>query len=183
MQQQLKHPPRPWYRERIAWALLAGPIIVVFASFTTYYIAIKYNDPLVVDDYYKQGLHINQELGRSQAALKLGLKAQAMFSDDMKAVRVVLQGQVKPQETLTLRLVHPTLAHHDQTILLTRSADGMYQGSLKPVDAPHWFVHLEDQNNQWLIEGAWYPGRGESVSLDPKHSARSNAKSHEAVDD
>lgn len=180
MQQQLKHPPRPWYRERIAWALLAGPLVVVFAGFATYYIAFKNQDPLVVDDYYKQGLHINQELGRSQAAHKLGLKAQAMFSDDMKTVRVVLQGQAQPVDTLTLRLVHPTREHHDQTILLKRGNDGLYQGSLMPVEAQHWFVRLEDNMGQWLIEGAWYPEQGASVALDPNPTAGN--KSNEATD-
>jgi len=182
MQQQLKQPPHPWYREPIAWALLAGPIIVVFASFTTYYIAVKYRDPLVVDDYYKQGLHINQELSRSKAAIQAGAKAQAMFSGDMKTVRVVLQGKSQPEQ-LTLRLVHPTLEHHDQTIVLKRGSDGLYQGTLKPAEAPHWFVRLEAPNGQWLIEGKWYPGHGESVVLDPNQAARAKQQSHEAVDD
>lgn len=182
MQQQMKS-VKPWYREPIAWSLLAGPIVVVFASFATYYIAAKHSDPMVVDDYYKQGLHINQDLARSQAAVKLGLKAEAMFNSDMTAVRVVLQGPAHMPETLTLRLLHPTLAHHDQSIVLKRSSDGLYEASMKPFAAKHWYIHLEDPQGKWMIEGVWYPDRSPSVSLDPKRAALGNDKSTEVVDD
>ena len=55
---------RPWYREPWPWILMTGPAIVVVAGFTTAFLAVKSNDGLVEDDYYKQGLEINQTLDR-----------------------------------------------------------------------------------------------------------------------
>lgn len=45
--------------------VLAGPALVVLASFVTFYIAVTRPDPVVAEDYYRQGIEINQ---RSQGA-------------------------------------------------------------------------------------------------------------------
>ena len=54
----------PWYREPWPWLLMAGPAAVVVAGFATLWLAVSSNDGLVADDYYKQGLAINQTLQR-----------------------------------------------------------------------------------------------------------------------
>ena len=51
--------PVAWYRERWPWLLIAGPAIVVLASFTTLWLAAASDDGVIADDYYKRGLLIN----------------------------------------------------------------------------------------------------------------------------
>ena len=54
--------PRPWYRERWPWALLAGPAVVVVAAMATLWLAVTSDDGVVADDYYRRGLLINKDL-------------------------------------------------------------------------------------------------------------------------
>jgi hypothetical protein len=50
----------PWYREPWPWILMAGPFTVIVAGLFTAWLAVTRADPLVVDNYYKEGLAINQ---------------------------------------------------------------------------------------------------------------------------
>ena len=61
---------QPWYREPWPWILMAGPAIVVVAGFATLAIAVKTDDGLVADDYYKQGLAINRVLRARRAGAR-----------------------------------------------------------------------------------------------------------------
>ena len=62
----------PWYKQRWPWLLIAGPAFVIIAGAVTVWLAVVSNDGLVVDDYYKQGLAVNQRLHRDQQASTLG---------------------------------------------------------------------------------------------------------------
>jgi hypothetical protein len=42
--------------------VVAGPAIVVIAGFVTLYLAITRPDPLVSQDYYRQGIEINNKM-------------------------------------------------------------------------------------------------------------------------
>ena len=68
----LSETSEPWYRHRWPWLLMSGPAIVVVAGFYTAYLAVRTDDGVVADDYYKRGLEVNQELRRGQAAAALG---------------------------------------------------------------------------------------------------------------
>lgn len=59
---------------------MAGPAVVVVAGFITLWLAISSDDGLVSDDYYKQGLTVNQRLQRDHLAGDLGLHADVMKS-------------------------------------------------------------------------------------------------------
>ena len=59
-----QHPVQAWYREPWPWLVMSGPAIVVVAGIGTAIIAFRTSDGLVADDYYKQGLVINQTLKR-----------------------------------------------------------------------------------------------------------------------
>ena len=49
---------------------MAGPATVVVAGFFTWFLAARTENALVVDNYYKEGLAINQVLARDAAAAK-----------------------------------------------------------------------------------------------------------------
>ncbi|MBP6382753.1 MAG: FixH family protein, partial [Pseudomonadales bacterium] len=54
--------PAPWYRQGWPWFLILLPLSVVIACFVTLYLALKTDEALVRDDYYKEGLAINRRL-------------------------------------------------------------------------------------------------------------------------
>lgn len=70
-----KMPGEPWWHNGYVWLLLAGPVLVVIASFLTLYLAVARPDPVVDPDYYNKGLHINQTL-RQQNALAPAVQAR-----------------------------------------------------------------------------------------------------------
>ena len=53
---------QPWWRYGHVWLIISGPLLVVIAGFVTAYIAIRNPDPVIAEDYYRQGLEINQTL-------------------------------------------------------------------------------------------------------------------------
>lgn len=149
-----------WYREPWPWILMSGPAAVIVAGFFTMAVAFRTEDGLVADDYYKQGLAINQVLRRSERARELHLKAVASFSGSH--VRMVLDGDAPPQ--VRLQLIHPGRAGRDQSIVLRVAARGAYEGSFAPTGGEVRRLVLEDAGSTWRLDGIWN-GREENASL------------------
>jgi len=84
---------KPWYRHPWPWLLMAGPFIVVVAGLVTAYLAVVSNDGLVDDDYYKQGLAVNQISARDQRAAALALQAEVMRGADGAQIRILLRAR------------------------------------------------------------------------------------------
>ena len=158
---------KPWYREPWPWMLMTGPFVVVVAGLATAWIAVKTEDGLVEDDYYKKGLAINRTLARDQAARALHLKAQLMLSEDGSRVRLMLQGMEGnplPQR-LRLKLLHPTRSGMDQVVGLSRQAGGYYEGKVASLEPARWRLVLEDEGGRWRLSGSWYVPGARSASL------------------
>ena len=149
---------QPWYREPWPWILMSGPAIVVVAGLVTAWLAVRSDDGLVVDDYYKQGLAINQTLGRSDMAERLGISARLTFADGEVQVRL---GSAR-EGVLMLKLVHPTRPGMDQSVSLTMVQPGIYSGRVHPLHAGRWHVVLEQR--EWRLAGDWtLPAAGELI--------------------
>jgi len=153
---------RPWYREPWPWLLMAGPAIVIVAGVVTTWIAVKNEDGLVADDYYKQGLAINQVIRRETAAAELDMRARVLFGENR--VRVFLTGPALPQE-LVLRLVHRTRAGLDRETRLRSAANGWYEGRLPATASGRWNLFLEDGDRNWRLTGDWDAATQESIQL------------------
>lgn len=154
----------PWYREPWPWILMSGPALVVVAGIATAVIAWKNNDALVADDYYKQGLGINREIRRDEAALRLGVIAQLSFNADRTRVRVHLLGSNTDSTGLRLLLVHPTRDGLDQDVSLVPIAGGMYEGRLNAPVGEAWQVQVLDPGGLWRLTGTWN-SRSETLVL------------------
>lgn len=50
----------PWWKFGHVWMIVAGPVVVVIAGFVTLYLAIKTPDPVVAEDYYRQGIELSK---------------------------------------------------------------------------------------------------------------------------
>ena len=62
-------PSRPWWQFGHVWLVIAGPAIVVVASFITMYLAVVGQDPVLDEDYYRKGLELNKSLSDNPASL------------------------------------------------------------------------------------------------------------------
>ena len=139
----------PWYRQFWPWFLIALPATVVVAGFFTLYLAIKYSDDLVSDNYYRDGLAINQQLTQDLRATELALSAKLNFvagNDD--AIDVLALELSSPHVTkalptlLTLYLLHPTDAKADQMIKLIAAGGGRYRGQLSQLPKQRYYLRL-----------------------------------------
>lgn len=59
----------PWWKFGYVWMVIAGPAIVVVAGFVTLFIALKYPEQVIDEDYYRKGQEINQTLANPSASL------------------------------------------------------------------------------------------------------------------
>lgn len=161
MNNPLNQDVEPWYRQRWPWLLMLGPFIVIVASAVTAYMAVKSSDGLVEDDYYKQGLEINQIAARDQKADELGLQAEIMRGESMGGQqsgviwRVILSGRdgVALPERMRLRLVHPTRPGVDQEVALLAEGQGVYSGKSAALTNGRWQIILEDEGKTWRLAG------------------------------
>lgn len=147
---------RPWYRQLWPWLLLSVPAASIILGIVMLALALRTDDGLVVDDYYKQGLGINEVLDKKAHAAALGLRAQLTFSDDRRGVRVLLHGGSTQQAPLLLRFVHPTRAGEDQNLTLHPLGGTMYEGTVAALSAGRWHIVLEDQDATWRLSGTWH---------------------------
>ena len=144
---------KAWYREPWPWLLMAGPAIVIVAGFYTLWLAVRSDDGLVADDYYKRGLAINQTLLRAQRAEQLTLAARVEPGVDGGQVRVTVTGGAALPPALRLRLIHPTQAVADQWIELRAVGPGIYEGTRVAPAAGRRVMMLEDAARTWRLAG------------------------------
>lgn len=159
---------RPWYREPWPWILAAGPFIVVIAALYTAWLAVKSNDGLVTDDYYKKGLSANQTIARSDQATRMGLVAGVRIASDTLSVRLQASDNsfVMPP-TLVVTISHPTRAGLDQSRVLVRQGE-LYSGEVRLPAAGHWLILLEDERKIWRLMGnVILPANGETLIGNP----------------
>jgi hypothetical protein len=144
----------PWYRQFWPWFVIMLPASAVVAGIATLIIAIDHPDTVVVDDYYKKGLAINQDLERDSKARSLGLAAEVTLDSTHGTVIATVSGKhLTAWPTLKLQLLHPTLARHDVKIVLQADQQGAYQGSVGELIPGNWHVIIEPPNESWRLHG------------------------------
>jgi hypothetical protein len=158
--------PRRWHREPWPWLLAAGPLAVVVASLCSAWLAVRSDDGLVAEDYYKRGLMINQKLAHAPAAAALQPGA---------TVRVAANGEVRARlhgipnavsgmpATIRLRLAHPGHPAPERVVPLARDAEGDYVGMLPEQTPGRWIVILE--SDEWRLPATTVAGRMTEIQL------------------
>jgi hypothetical protein len=158
----LNNDSRPWYKERWPWFLMAGPGVVIVAGFVTLWLAVVSNDGLVSDDYYKQGLAVNQSLQRDHQAGSLGLQGDVMRSGSSLRLLLRADSDAGLPSEIVLKLAHPTRAGQDQLIKMSMEGSGFYSGTLAADVSGRWLVSIEDPAAKWRLQGEW-----QADSLEP----------------
>lgn len=155
----------PWYRHRWPWLLMAGPAAVLVAGAITIWISFSGADALVVDDYYKQGKAINQDLRRDDAAARLGLNATLRYDAASDSIIGRLHGS--QPAALSVRLVHPTVPEKDIRRSVIPDAQGHFRFPLPLLERANWVVQLEDDARQWRLHGSWHWPEQQQIDIRP----------------
>lgn len=155
---------RPWYQEPWPWILISGPLIVVIASIVTAIIAVKTNDGLVTDDYYRKGLAVNQTIARNKTAELLGLTASVRLVAGHLEVRLAAKNpQFSIPTSIKVTISHPTRAGLDQTRQINFDREKFSTQFQLPASG-HWLILIEDIAEEWrLLGNIVLPSEGETI--------------------
>jgi hypothetical protein len=147
--------PLPWYRQFWPWFIIALPLTAVIAGIITWIIAAHDPDGLVADDYYKQGLAINQTLDREHHAQALGLSGLVRIDTVAQRIVLTLEGQIgaHAHDDLILRMVHPTRPNLDHALTLKAEAGNRWSAPLEHSAAGRWHLQLEPVTGEWRLNG------------------------------
>ena len=162
----LDKPAAPWYKHRWPWLLMLGPFVVLVAGFVTMWISFSGADALVVDDYYKQGKAINQDLRRDRVAATLRLQFSLRYDAASGKLVGAMRGLTN-ESPLTLLLVHPTVPEKDKRMVVTPDAEGNFSLSLPMLERAHWQVQIEDAERSWRIQGDWSWPQQHTIDISP----------------
>jgi hypothetical protein len=142
----------PWYTHRWPWLLMLGPVTVLVGGAYVSWLAAAHPDALVVDDYYKQGKAINQDLRRDRVAARLGLSLRARYDARAGVLSGHIAGQAAP---FTLYLAHPTLPGRDLRVFVRPAPDGSFSVVLPALERTHWQVVAEGAMRDWRLAKGW----------------------------
>lgn len=146
---------KPWFREPWPWILMSGPAVVVIAGVVTLVLALRTQDGLVADDYYKQGMAVNKSMQRDRVAHERGYAWRAVVQTGSSGpiLRLEEAGNALHTDRLQLSLSHATRSNKDQLLTLQRDRQGQFAAPLAKLDEGKWYATLEDPAKQWRLTG------------------------------
>jgi len=157
----------PWYRQRWPWFLMLGPAIVVVAGCITIWIAYTRQDAMVVDDYYKQGKAINQDLRRDRMATGLRLSFDARYDAAAGALSGSLHGLSGPvTRPFRIRLAHSTQPEKDLVLHAMPDAQGRFRVPLPMLEQARWQVVVEGEAPNWRLAASWKWPAQRSIAIE-----------------
>ena len=156
----------PWYAQRWPWLLMLGPALVIVAGSFTAWLAYTRQDAMVVDDYYKRGKAINQDLRRDRVASAMLLSFEARYD----AAAGVLRGEVtsfgKPLRTpIHISLAHSTLPEKDRALEAAPDTQGHFEVALPMLERARWQVGVEGAQRDWRLAAQWHWPAQQSVKI------------------
>lgn len=78
---------KPWWSYGYVWLIISGPLLVIVACFITIYIAISRPDPVIDDNYYRNGLEINKTLNEQHDGLIPALQGRNHAATGVKPAK------------------------------------------------------------------------------------------------
>lgn len=141
---------KPWYKQFWPWFVISIPLSSMIVAVFQVYFALNSPRDLVKDNYYKEGLGINQELSKKQLAQDLNI--QAMLTIDNVSGDIVLQTSGVNDESLVLIFSHVASASKDFRVRLNKITEDQYRGSLINTISGNWNMSLESEQD-WQITG------------------------------
>jgi uncharacterized protein len=155
----------PWYTHRWPWFLMLGPATVLVAGAFATWLALGHPDAMVVDDYYKQGKAINQDLRRDRVASAMRLVLQLRYEGGRLSGRIESHGRPLAAP-FTIKLAHPTLPERDLSLLVKPDADGAFSVPLPVLEQTHWQVVVEGNLRDWRLAKGWSWPKQQALAIE-----------------
>ncbi len=144
---------KPWYKQFWPWFIISLPLSSVITGMVTLTLAIDGGDSLVREDWYKDGMAINQRLDKRNRAKDAGIKAFFSFDKEENIVSLrITNPNGATSDDLKLELVHPTLANRDIKTDLFKTPDDRYFAKLGSTPSGFYYTLLSSQAGDWEIE-------------------------------
>ncbi|WP_339668788.1 FixH family protein [Dasania marina] len=164
--------PAPWYRQFWLWFLVFFPALAVVAGTITIIIAVKNEDSLVRDDYYKAGLAINSVLAHDKFASQHNVQGALTIDPLTGGLQLKLQSDLATlPNSLQLDFIHPAAQPLDFSVHLLKRRDNLYLGQLDHSLNNRWYLELSnkqaDTDKTWRLSAElnFATDHGERISL------------------
>jgi hypothetical protein len=144
----------PWFRQPWLWFVLSVPITSVVLSSIMVTVAIVGRDTLVSDNYYKDGMGINQTIEQDQLADELNLAPSIKIEGRdifLKLRNENTSDDLAQQPFLTFKLIHPTVGDKDITTRLLPTPNGTFIGELPHTLSGRYYLDLYAYDESWRI--------------------------------
>ena len=136
-----------WYKNGWVWLIIALPVSSVIAGIATVIITSQNQPEMVVDDYYKKGKAINQELVLYKAFKDSGIELNVRLSND----RIELNSS-ESFSALKVNLVHSTQGKRDLELVVTPNATGTFGKTLDTHLTGKWTIFVEPMDGAWKVQ-------------------------------
>lgn len=144
---------KPWYKQFWPWFIIAIPGSSVIVGVVMITLALQDTGGLVREDWYKEGMAINQRLDKQNKAKTAGIKGSFTFSGDENIISLRMDNIDHAKESvLTLELVHPTLKQRDMSVQLYLTPQNTYFAKLEQTPAGLYYAQLRSEAGQWEID-------------------------------
>lgn len=78
---------QPWWKYGYVWYIITGPTLVIIAGFITLYLAMTRPDPVIDDNYYRNGIEINKRLDAKRDSLAPAMQARNNAATGIKPMQ------------------------------------------------------------------------------------------------
>lgn len=153
---------RPWYKEPYVWMLIGIPLSSVIMGVFFISQAVSTKDTLVRDNYYKDGLAINQEMQWDKKAENLDVQLEFTIANNEVNLTLLNSRQVAPN-VLQFKLSHATLKDLDRDSLLQLGEDNRYKGFIENMSDGKYYIMVESLEQQWRRRGSIQIKQGDQV--------------------
>jgi uncharacterized protein len=151
-----------WYRQPMVWMIIAFPLAAVLGGVVTLVLAIRSDDGLVADDYYRRGKEIHRLFARDDAARHYRVSGEVRLGDDALMLLLRRGDLIKWPDGMSLKFLHATRAGYDRTVELSSRGDGQYFAPFVSLAPGLWHVQLE--GDDWRLLGSTVvPGQARIV--------------------
>jgi hypothetical protein len=160
---QMTEQSKPWHKHPLVWMMIAIPFSAVVMGVVMIWLALDTDDGLVADDYYKQGLEINDVISLDKKATELKLNAVIKFNITDKVINVTFDKGLLDNypNTLELNFQHATHANSDVFVELNHGINDSYIGYLQQtLSEGIWYFEVSDDD--WKLNARSYV-RAENV--------------------
>lgn len=168
-----------WYQEPWAWFnLVLLSVAVVVACYMTA-IAMMHTPAELDARWYKEGVLAKQQKHEAHYIRQINLRGELTVTADRLVRFVLLSDQVAlpPEQrasiqpdVLNLYIEHPSNPALDQTIKLTKLAEGAYSGQLSKSLSGKRHLLISPANEAWYLKSDGYFPSADKVTFTPNQT-------------